>query len=152
MLTRGRNLSFIPALPALVAVAAFIGSGCASPKVVPTTKHDPSMASAVMIYQKPPAKNYEILGTVTLKASDKYKWDDRGNADAAFDELKRQAAALGANGLLMDAPKDASDARVTAGYHGEFYQIPVKLPRPVTAIATAIFVHDQEKPKEKEQK
>jgi hypothetical protein len=41
----------------------------------------------------------------------------------------------------MDAPEHASDARVTAGYHGEYYQIPVKLPRPVTAIGTAIFVH-----------
>ena len=148
LLTRGRRrtspMYFVPALPALVALAAFVG-GCASPKVVPTTKHDPASPSAVMIYQKPPAKDYEILGTVTLRQSDKYKWDDRGNADAAFDELKRQAAALGANGVLMDAPKDATDARVTAGYHGEFYQIPVKLPRPVTAIATAIFVHDKDK-------
>jgi hypothetical protein len=143
MLTRRSSLQFISTLPALVAFAAFVGGGCASPKVVPTTKHDPASPSAVQIYQKAPAKDYEILGTVTLKASDKYKWDDRGNADAAYDELKRQAAALGANGLLLDAPKEATDARVTAGYHGEFYQIPVKLPRPVTAIATAIFVHDK---------
>ena len=143
MLTRRRSLKFIPTLPALVALVAFVGSGCASPKVVPTTKHDPTTPSAVQIYQKAPAKDYEILGTVTLKASNKYKWDDRGNADAAYDELKRQAAALGANGLLLDAPDKSSDAHVTAGYHGEFYQIPVKLPRPVTAIATAIFVHDK---------
>jgi hypothetical protein len=143
LLTRGRTLSFIPAFSALVILVAFVGSGCASPKVVPTTKHDPTTPGSVQIYQKPPAKDYEILGTVTLKQSDRYKWDERGNADAAFDELKRQAAAMGANGLLMDAPKDASDARVTAGYHGEFYQIPVKLPRPVTAFATAIFVHEK---------
>jgi len=140
MLTRRLSLQFIPAL---LALAAFIGGGCASPKVVPATKHDPTTPTNVQIYQKAPAKDYEILGTVTLQASDQYKWDDRGNADAAYDELKRQAAALGANGLLLDAPKDATDARVTAGYHGEFYQIPVKLPRPVTAIATAIFVHEK---------
>lgn len=152
MLTRRWSLFSIPALPAFVALIAFAGFGCASPKVVPATKHDPNMPSAVQIYQKPPAKEYEILGTVTLKASDRYKWDDRGNADAAFDELKRQAAALGANGLLLDAPAGSTDVRITAGYHGEFYQIPAKLPRPVTAIATAIFVRDQEKPKEKEPK
>ena len=145
MLTRRSSLQLFSALPALVALAAFVGGGCASPKVVPTTKHEPSMPGAVQIYQKPPAKDYEMLGTVTLKASEKYKWDDRGNADAAYDELKRQAAAMGANGLLLDAPQEATDARVTAGYHGEFYQIPVKLPRPVTAIAMAIFVHDDKK-------
>jgi hypothetical protein len=145
MLTRRSSSSslFIPALPALVALAAFVVGGCASPKVVPTTKHEPSSPSAVQIYQKAPAKDYEVHGTVTLKASEQYKWDDRGNADAAYDELKRQAAAMGANGLLMDAPADATDARVTAGYHGQFYQIPVKLPKPVTAIATAIYVHDK---------
>ena len=142
MLTRRFPLQILPALSALVAVAAFLG-GCASPKVVPTQRHEPSTPTAVQIYQKAPAKDYEILGTVSLKGSEKYRWDNRGNADAAFDELKRQAAAMGANGLLMDAPPGATDARVTAGYHGEFYQIPVKLPRPVTAIATAIFVHDK---------
>jgi hypothetical protein len=143
MLTRRSSLKFVPVLPALMALVAFVGGGCATPKVVPATKHDPATPGAVQIYQKPPAKDYEILGTVTLKASEQYKWDNRGNADAAYDELKRQAAALGANGLLMDAPPGATDARVTAGYHGEFYQIPVKLPPPVTAVATAIYVHDK---------
>ena len=88
MLTRRWSLKFIPALPALVALAAFVGGGCASPKVVPATKHDPATPGSVQIYQKPPAKDYEILGTVTLRASDKYKWDDRGNADAAYDGKK----------------------------------------------------------------
>jgi hypothetical protein len=142
MHTRGWPVPSISTLVALTALTASLG-GCASPKVVPATRHDPSTPDSVMIYQKAPAKDYEILGTVTLQASDHYKWDDRGNADAAYDELKRQAAALGANGLLMDAPPGQTDARVTAGYHGEFYQIPVKGPRPVKAIATAIFVHEK---------
>jgi hypothetical protein len=127
----------------VLAATVALSGGCASPKVVPTTKHDSTMPADVTLYPKPPAKDYEILGTVRVTASEKYRLDDRGNADAAFDELKRQAAALGANGLLMDAPPESTDALVTAGYHGQFYQIPIKLPKPATAIATAIYVHDK---------
>jgi hypothetical protein len=116
-------------------------TGCA-PEVVPSSgPRSPTSAEQVKIYQKQPRK-YEKLGTVTVLAGSRVLWDDKGEAVVGFDELKAKAAALGANGLLLTADPSAFDAYINAGYHGTFYQVPVRH-NPKSAIAQAIFVLEQ---------
>jgi hypothetical protein len=67
------------------------------------------------------------------------KWDERGNADLGFDRLLADAAKLGANGLLMAADPGPDAKLVLAGYHGVFYQLPLR-GTPPTAVAQAIYV------------
>jgi hypothetical protein len=123
----------------IAACLACLLLGCASkPQVLPTTgTHPPLSMDQVHLYQTPPDK-YEILGTVT----DNVRWDESGNATAGFEELLRKAAAMGANGLLFEADPGQFNLLATAGYKGQFYQVPISL-KPKTAIAKAIFVPSQ---------
>src|SRR5215210_2048468 len=79
----------------------FLAIGCAAkPEIVPSAgPRPPTQAEQVKIYQKQPLR-YEKLGVVSLTVPGDAKWDEGGNFDAAFDNLKAQAAARGANGLL----------------------------------------------------
>jgi hypothetical protein len=101
--------------------------GCASkPEVVPSSgARQPTSAGQVKIYGKQPQK-YEMLGTVTVTREEGARWDEKGDANAAFDAAKAKAAALGANGLLLSAAAGEYQYHATAGYHGKFYQVPVR--------------------------
>jgi hypothetical protein len=133
-----RNLSRVA--PVILLLASLVG--CASgPEIVPSKGPRPaSSAAQVKIYEKAPAK-YEMLGTVTTSRAEGAMWDERGNADAGFDSMLSKAAALGANGLLLKADEGQYDRRVTAGYHGKFYQVPVRGKPGASSIATAQAIY-----------
>jgi hypothetical protein len=113
--------------------------GCSSQSKTPTEPRSPTSPEQVAIYQKHPNK-YQDLGVVTVPIGGRIRMDDRGDATAGFEELKKQAAAKGANGLLLDGNKIPSNLTVTAGYNGTFYQVPVDN-QPRTAKAHAIWVY-----------
>jgi hypothetical protein len=138
---RSRSVGLIVVLGV---VAAIIG-GCAKAEVVPTTgPHSPTTPDKVVMYQKPPKKKYEVLGTVEVTRAEGAKWDQNGDATRGFEQLRSKAAAMGANGLLLEADKGTYDLLVTAGDNGTFYQIPVRNKGgSPTAIATAIYVHEE---------
>ena len=121
-------------------LAAFVCSACtSSPEVVPSS--GPRTATSpeqVEIYTKAPDK-YEELGPVTVTGAEGAKWDERGDATAGFDALKRKAADRGANGLLLKLKEGEYEQLVLAGYKGEYYPVPVK-GKPPTAVAQAIYV------------
>ena len=125
----------------LATLLSIVTVGCASkPKVLPAQPHQPVPGAQVKIYQKAP-KEYEQLGTVTLKNAPQYKWDQRGDADAAMQELQKRAGAMGANGLLLQALPGQASALVGVGYMGNDYEIPVDTKAtPHVAVAQAIYV------------
>src|SRR3954464_15869614 len=114
--------------PLIVLLATMLVSACASkPQVLPSTgPHAPTSPDQIKFYEKAP-KKYEKLGQVTVSREEGATWDERGDATTGFDILKRKAAALGANGLLMT--EDVGDHRITAGYHGTYYQVPIEGPQ-----------------------
>lgn len=132
-------------IPALLLLTALFLSACSSqPEVVPSSgPRSPTSADQVKIYQKAPNR-YENLGVVTVSRAEGATWDERGDATVGFDILKRKAAALGANGLLLTVPEGGEEKRVNAGYHGEFYQVPIKGPRgSVEGVGQAIYVLEE---------
>ena len=132
-----------------LALLAVVG-GCAKPEIVPSKgPRQPTLASQVRIYEKPPMK-YELLGTVEVTRAEGAKWDEKSNANAAFDNAMAKAARLGANGLLLEAKPGEYDYRATAGYHDTFYQVPVKGKRgAAVGVMQAIYDLDQKPEKEK---
>jgi hypothetical protein len=116
--------------------------GCApKPEIVPATSHPMSDWKTVKILEKEP-KKYEILATLTSAVTDKDKWDEQGNADAAFDVLLKAAATKGANALLLKA--DEANGEVLAGYHGTFYKVPIHREEGKRSVITkAIFVVEE---------
>lgn len=123
-----------------LAALAFMVMGCAS-QVVPTKAHQPTTADQVVIYQKAPGK-YELLDPIRLVITPELKWNAAGDATPAFEQMKRKAAAMGANGLLLVPVGETGDFAVTAAYKGQYYQVQVK-DNPRAALAQAIFVIQQ---------
>src|SRR5262245_49022452 len=82
-----------------ILVLACMVIGCASGSVVLTgTKRSPIAPAEVKLFSTPPQK-YEVIGIV--KASSEMGLTEQGSMDFALKELKKQAAAIGANGILL---------------------------------------------------
>ncbi len=81
-----------------VGVALAVG-GCASTsKVMLGQARAPVDPASVQIYSTPPAGSVEIA---QLESSSAVGFGTQGQTDAAIARLKREAAALGANGVIL---------------------------------------------------
>ncbi|HVT89175.1 MAG TPA: hypothetical protein VHD56_10015 [Tepidisphaeraceae bacterium] len=116
-------------------------AGCSSePKDLTSQALTPTSPEQVKIYQKRP-DNYGIVGTVVVEITPDMKWDEQADANKLFDLLKGKAAAKGANGLLFELDRSEFDVNATAGYHGQFYQLPIRIAPQRAAVARAIWVN-----------
>lgn len=90
-------MAFRPFLGA--AVLALVLTGCASSSKVLLGQPRPAIDPAlVQIYNTPPAGSIEIA---QLEATSAAGFGTQGQTDAAIARLKREAAALGANGVVL---------------------------------------------------
>jgi uncharacterized protein YbjQ (UPF0145 family) len=91
----------------------------------------------VRIYLEPPT-SFEVIGLVN--ASSDSGWTEQGSLDYAIEELKKQAAKLGANGVLLVSSGERTTT-VVGGYGtGYVYAVPVTAK---TVQGRAIFVKGQ---------
>jgi len=97
--------------------------GCASgSSIVVGTKRPSIDPSQVKLYLKLPP-NHEVIGIV--HASSDAGWTEQDSQDYAVQELKNQAAKLGANGVLLTESGERTST-VVGGYGTEYlYAIPV---------------------------
>lgn len=88
-------------------------TGCATGTHIVTGAKRPAIKpEQVVIYQVPPAK-FEIVGIVNATTPGKRQ----RNMDDAVDELKRQAAQIGANGIILGGVNPGGEsAGVSTGY------------------------------------
>lgn len=101
----------------------FILAGCASGSVIVVgAKRDPVSVDQVRLYLDPP-KEFEVIGLVM--ASSDAGWTEQGSMDYAVDELKQQAAMIGANGVLLVSTGEKTTTAVGGSGPGYFYGIPV---------------------------
>jgi len=118
-------------------LAVFL-TGCATGSVVLTGTARPSTdPQSVKLYLQEP-KKYDVIGLV--EASSDSGWTDQGSQDYAVAELKKQAAKIGANGVLL-----TTTGTQTTGMAGG-YGTGVVWVAPVNAKVvkgTAIFVHEE---------
>ena len=83
----------------LVVIAVVALNSCASGSAVVTgTKRQGVDTAIVQMYSTPPSE-YEVIGVV--KASSEMGLTEQQSMNYAVEELKKQAAAIGANGLLV---------------------------------------------------
>ena len=86
-------------LLALALGATLAASGCASTsRVMLGPARAPLDPASVQVYSTPPAGSVEIA---QLEASSAVGFGTQGQTDAAIARLKREAAALGANGVVL---------------------------------------------------
>jgi uncharacterized protein YbjQ (UPF0145 family) len=87
----------------------------------------------VVLYVEPPA-TFEVIGLVD--ASSDAGWTEQGSLDYAVKELKKQAAKLGANGVLILKTGETTSS-MTFGQGNMVYSVPVSAK---TVQGKAIFV------------
>jgi hypothetical protein len=119
---------------ACLGVAMLAFAGCASGSAIVTGTPRPLVAvDQVKIYLEPPSE-YEVIGIVN--ASSDAGWTEQGSMNYAIEELKKQAAKLGANGVLLVSTGE----KTTGIISGDTYAVPVTAK---TAQAQAIFVQKE---------
>lgn len=98
-------------------------SSCATGSAIVTGKtRAPIDPKIIKIYLDAP-DDYEVIGLVI--ASSDSGWNDQDEINLALEELKRQAAKLGANGILLDkVDKSTSGYLVNTG-GSSVYAIPI---------------------------
>lgn len=90
-------------------------TGCATgTHIITGTKRPPLKPEQVVLYQTPPAK-FEIVGIVNSTSPGRFQ----RNMDAAVDKLKKQAAKIGANGIIIGFANQGSES-VSAGFGSGF--------------------------------
>lgn len=95
---------------------------CASGSAIVTgTKRPPIDVAQVKLYLESPEK-HEVIGLV--KASSDSGWTEQESQDYAIEELKIQAAKLGANGVLIVGTGQHTTSVFTSNGQGGFYSIP----------------------------
>ena len=88
--------------------------GCASGTTLVTgVKREAISFEQVKIYHTPPA-NYEVIAIV--KASSEMGWTDQESLDMAVEEIKKQAAKVGANGIILEKM-----GKESSGSYGNFF-------------------------------
>ena len=105
------------------AFLALLLTACASGSAIVTgAKRTPLDPSIVKLYLEAPASS-EVIGIVN--ASSDAGWTEQESQDYAVQELKNQAAKLGANGVLLETTGERIST-VVGGYGtSSFYAIPV---------------------------
>ena len=110
-------------------------TACASGSAIVTGSTRPAVApETVRLFVDPPAE-YEVIGIVS--ASSDAGWTEQGDVNYAIAELKKQAAKLGANGVLITATGDKASAVLVPQANGTVISVPASAK---TVQGKAIFV------------
>ena len=113
-------------------------AGCATGSVILTGTARPSTdPQSVKLYLVEPNK-YDVIGTV--EAYSDSGWTDQGSQDYAVAELKKQAAKIGANGVLLTTTGTQTSTIVGGSGNGSIWSASVNAK---VVQGTAIFVTEE---------
>ena len=99
-------------------------AGCASASgsaIVVGQVRNPIDPNQVQLYLEAPA-SYEVIGIV--KASSDAGWTEQDSVNYALEELKKQAAKLGANGVLIETTGQQTSTVIGGQGTDYLYAIP----------------------------
>lgn len=119
----------------LWSVILLVLNGCASGSALVTGVQRTALdISEVKLYLEAPAQ-YETIGLV--KASSDAGMTQQASQDYAVEELKKQAAKIGANGVILTSTGERTSSMLMTNSDGSFYTIPVSTE---TVSGLAVFV------------
>jgi hypothetical protein len=95
-------------------------SGCASSQVAVVGRLRPAISpEQVQIYLEPPASQYDEIANLSASSRGSFSMTAEGKIDKVIERLKREAAKLGANGILLHGVGDQAGGSVGAGISTE---------------------------------
>ena len=116
-------------------LTSFIISCASGSYILTGQKRSPTNAIDVKLYTEHP-KRYDEIAIVN--ASSDAGWTEQGSQDYAVQELKNQAAKLGANGILIITTGETVSTTVGSYSNGMVYAFPVTAK---TISGKAIYVY-----------
>ena len=120
-----------------ILLAAFL-TGCASGSAIITgTTRPVTDPKTVKLYLQEPSR-YEVIGIV--ESSCETGWTAQVTQDRAVEEIKRQAAKLGANGVLLGGAGEKTSTVFGSSGAGIFWAAPVTAK---TISGKAIYVYEE---------
>jgi hypothetical protein len=95
-------------------------SGCASSQVAVVGQVRPAISpEQVQIYLQPPGSRYDEIANLSASSRGSFSITAEGKIDKVIERLKREAAKLGANGILLHGVGDQAGGSVGAGISTE---------------------------------
>jgi hypothetical protein len=105
--------SLVPA--ALAAAAVSLLAGCVSSHVIVGTVRPAIDPESVRLYLRPPAGSYEEVAILNSTSNHSFTITAQGKTDKVIGRLKKQAASLGANGVLLQGIGDQATGATGVG-------------------------------------
>jgi hypothetical protein len=97
--------------------ATFFIAACATHVTMIGPAHPAISPAAVRVYEAPP-RHYEQIAIINSSAGTTWLFPDRDSLDDAIADLRREAAALGANGVLLQQVYDRPVGGLSVGVGG----------------------------------
>ena len=107
----------LASLAAALLAATFLLAGCVTSHVIVGKVRPPISPDQVQIYLHPPA-HYEEIAILDTSSRHSLSITAQGKTDAVVNRLKREAAGLGANGILLQGVGDRAAGSVGSGIGG----------------------------------
>jgi hypothetical protein len=132
---------------AIVLLLLVISACSTSSREIVGAKRPPIDASEVLVYLQKPVK-YEQIAFIKASSKNSLVFSDDGMQEVAIQRLKKEAAALGANGVLLTTSEDEVTGALGtgSGVQGRNVGIGLGLSFPITnklIRAVAIYVAPQ---------
>jgi hypothetical protein len=105
---------FFKSALAVILVAAAM-SGCQTSHVLVGRARPPISPDQVVIYLHPPADKYEEIALLDTSSKNSFSITAQGKTNAVINRLKKEAASLGANGILLSGVGDQAAGSVGSG-------------------------------------
>src|ERR1700745_4480907 len=97
--------------------AACLTCSCATRPIIVGQVRPPISPEAVRVYQVPP-RHFERIAIIDSPAGTSWIFPDRPSMELGISRLREQAAALGANGILLQRVYDVSAGGLAIGVGG----------------------------------
>jgi hypothetical protein len=107
-------------LTAAAAAAAWLAACATSSHVLIGTPRAPIPPESVRVYTQPPPQ-YDQIATLDATSQGSLALTAQQNMDKAIERLKREAAKLGANGVLLQTVQDRQSATIGTGVGSASY-------------------------------
>jgi hypothetical protein len=112
-------MKFLRICAATLAAACLI-CGCTTPPIIVGQPRPPIRPEAVRVYRVPP-RHFERIAIINSPAGTSWIFPDRPSMELGISRLREQAAALGANGILLQRVYDVSAGGLAIGGGGFGY-------------------------------
>jgi hypothetical protein len=101
---------------AVVSLAGIVMAGCQTSHVLIGRARPPISPDQVVIYLHAPAEKYEEIALLDTSSKNSFSITAQGKTNAVIERLKKEAASLGANGILLNGVGDQAAGSVGSGF------------------------------------